>query len=172
MTLSPEVVYRGWQDRVSYHSIDVLLDGGWFQPNDDGSHKWRYMTNLRCGSDVRPKEELGFVLRNLDETAELWLTWYPWTDPQDQANKGVLRLTTTTASMSTDLSEDDCKALTESMRKLMCTSTLSATEERQIQAIGTILPCVYTVTEQIYSSPIIRSDNHRSPQLIEMKRRD
>ena len=160
MTLPPEVVYRWWQDHVSYQSIDVLLDGGdagWFQLNDDGSHKWRYMTNLRCDSDVRPKEEFGFVLRNLDETAELWLKWFPWTDPQGQTTRiGTLHLTTTTASMSMELSEEDCMALTESMRKLMY--TLSAPEERQIQAIGTIhSSLVYTVTEQIYSSPIIRS---------------
>jgi len=136
----PYIYYRWWQQFVSDPELTVHIGDIQLELKDDGSHKWRYMTNLQ------DKKDWEFILRNMDEDAELRLI------------DGSLQLQTATVSTQVSLSEDDCKALSESVRELMTRHPkgMSAPQERQIH--GKFFPQSYMVTEQIYSSPFLHLD--------------
>ena len=147
----PWIDYKWWQRFVSDPELTVHIGGGWLKLHDDGSHKWRYMTK-------KGSRDWEFILRNMSETAELQLQWFPW-DKNESEMIGLLRLRTATISTTVQLSEDDCKALSESVREKMNCRGTSDPQERMITEIGEVFPKSYTVTEQIYSSPILYIDD-------------
>ena len=154
---TPWIDYKWWQRFVSDPHMTVYIGDSWLRLADDGSHKWRYMTNLRQNGHQNG-EDWEFILRDMGETAELQLRWFPWKEPK---MVGFLQLKTTTISTSIQLSEDDSKALSESVRELMTRHSegISVPQERQITEIGEVFPQSYSVAEQIYTSPFLHLDN-------------
>jgi len=153
---TPWIDYKWWQRFVSDPALTVHIGGGWLKLNDDGSHKWRYMTNLQW-EGARDWE---FILRDMSETAELQLRWFPWNENEPEM-VGLLQLRTATISTTVQLSEHDCKALSESVRELMtCHSKgISAPQLRTITEIGKVSPKSFSVSEQIYTSPFLHEDS-------------
>jgi len=140
----PWIDHKWWQPTSD---LTVYANDGWAVLNDDGSHRWRYITNLQG------EMEWTFVLRDMQETAELWLeSW------QDEMPSGWLMLRTPTSTATLNLSEDDCKALSQSVRELMTRHSegISAPQERTITQLGKY-PQSFTGTEQIFTSPKVFS---------------
>jgi len=106
------------------------------------------MTNVRDDDG-----ESEFILRPQNEMAEMRLL-------RCKSGKGVLRLKTATVAVSYKLTEEDRMALAASVKELMTRHAdgLSAPQERLVTDIAEVFPRQYMVTEQIYSSPFLRSD--------------
>jgi len=144
----PYIYYRWWQRHVSDPELTVHIGDNYLELHDDGSHKWRYMTNVRDDDD-----ESEFILRPQNEMAEMRLL-------RCKSGKGLLRLKTATVAVSYKLTEEDRMALAASVKELMMRHAdgLSAPQERLVTDIAEVFPRSYMVTEQIYSSPFLRSD--------------
>ena len=135
----PYIYYRWWQRFVSDPELTVHIGDNYCELADDGSHKWRYMTNVRLEGGERADTE--FILRNMDETAELRLRRSAW-GKDGAEGQGYLGLRTASVSTTMQLSEVDSKALSESVRELMMRHPegISAPQERQITEITPKLP--------------------------------
>ena len=150
----PHIYHKWWEHRspliVKMREENLLI------LKDDGSHKWRYMTNLQLNGE--DKKDWEFIIRNMDETTELQLTWTPFQKSGGESIS-LLHLQSGTTSTRMELSEADSKALSESVRKLMThPEDISVPRERTITELGEEVPRRYTVTEQIYASRFLNFD--------------
>jgi len=144
MASTPWIDHKWWQPSGD---LSVYASDGWMVLNNDGTHKWRYITK------IQGETEWAFVLRTMDETAELWLqSW------QDDMPSGWLQLRTPTSVATLNLSEDDCRVLSSSVRELMTRHSegISEAQERSITQLGKY-PQTFKGTEQIFTSPKVFS---------------
>ena len=112
--------HKWWQSNDQ--ALTVHVKHGCLYLNDDGSHKWRYITELQDSPDWT------FVLRTLDESAELRLEEF--NSARDFS--GTLSLSHGMVHTTCWLTEDECHALAQSVQDLWDPDFMTEPEPRTI----------------------------------------